>query len=76
MSDDGDLTLTLHTFNGDEDDSNDEMDWEEVEVPEQAPQEQQPLMQIVLRPDNEAQVPTKCVFEYSMMCMLQISIMR
>ncbi|KAJ3862027.1 hypothetical protein EV359DRAFT_46026 [Lentinula novae-zelandiae] len=58
MSDDGDLTLTLHTFNGDEDDSNDEMDWEEVEVPEQTPQEQQPLMQIVLRPDNEAQVTT------------------
>ncbi|GAW01080.1 Rad4-domain-containing protein [Lentinula edodes] len=59
MSDDNDLTLTLHTFNGDEDDSNDEMDWEEVEVPEQAPQEQQPLMQIVLRPDNAAEVPTK-----------------
>ncbi|KAJ3902779.1 hypothetical protein F5879DRAFT_202447 [Lentinula edodes] len=59
MSDDSDLTLTLHTFNGDEDDSNDEMDWEEVEVPEQAPQEQQPLMQIVLRPDNAAEVPTK-----------------
>ncbi|KAJ3916925.1 hypothetical protein F5877DRAFT_45622 [Lentinula edodes] len=58
MSDDNDLTLTLHTFNGDEDDSNDEMDWEEVEVPEQAPQEQQPLMQIVLRPDNAAEVPT------------------
>ncbi|KAJ4496401.1 hypothetical protein C8J55DRAFT_484263 [Lentinula edodes] len=35
------------------------MDWEEVEVPEQAPQEQQPLMQIVLRPDNAAEVPTK-----------------
>ncbi|KAJ3809952.1 hypothetical protein F5876DRAFT_42827 [Lentinula aff. lateritia] len=56
MSDDDDLNLTLHTFNGDEDDSNDEIDWEEVEVPEQEPQEQQPLMQIVLRPDNEAEV--------------------
>ncbi|KAJ3855560.1 hypothetical protein EV368DRAFT_79526 [Lentinula lateritia] len=59
MSDDDDLNLTLHTFNGDEDDSNDEIDWEEVEVPEQEPQEQQPLMQIVLRPDNEAEVSTK-----------------
>ncbi|KAJ4482415.1 hypothetical protein J3R30DRAFT_2168920 [Lentinula aciculospora] len=48
--DDDDLDILPNDFDGD---SDDEMDWEEVQVPEQESQEQQPLMKIVLRPDNE-----------------------
>ncbi|KAJ3824900.1 hypothetical protein F5880DRAFT_1611580 [Lentinula raphanica] len=56
---DNDLAPFTDGFNGDGDDSDDEMDWEEVPVAGQQPQEEQPLMKIVLRPDNEAEEPSK-----------------
>ncbi|KAJ3752274.1 hypothetical protein EV360DRAFT_55515 [Lentinula raphanica] len=55
---DNDLAPFTDGFNGDGDDSDDEMDWEEVPVSGQQPQEEQPLMKIVLRPDNEAEEPS------------------
>ncbi|KIK69809.1 hypothetical protein GYMLUDRAFT_34213 [Collybiopsis luxurians FD-317 M1] len=42
----------------DDGDSDNEMDWEEVQVPDQ-PSHDQPLMKIVLRPDNEDEVLAK-----------------
>ncbi|KAJ3992768.1 hypothetical protein F5050DRAFT_1811150 [Lentinula boryana] len=52
---DNDLAPLSDGFNGNGDDSDDEMDWEEVQVYDQEPKEQQPLMKIVLRPDNEVE---------------------
>ncbi|KAJ3787651.1 hypothetical protein GGU10DRAFT_426726 [Lentinula aff. detonsa] len=52
---DYDLAPLSDGFNGNGDDSDDEMDWEEVQVYDQEPKEQQPLMKIVLRPDNEVE---------------------
>ncbi|KAJ3735857.1 hypothetical protein DFJ43DRAFT_1207547 [Lentinula guzmanii] len=52
---DYDLAPLSDGFNGNGDDSDDEMDWEEVPVYDQEPKEQQPLMKIVLRPDNEVE---------------------